>query len=75
METTPSAAELLEAATEAIRAELLPALSGRAAFQARVAINVLETARRFMTAIISCIASSIQDAGKVFFGKRAAKVL
>jgi len=46
METTPSAAELLEAATEAIRAELLPALSGRAAFQARVAINVLETARR-----------------------------
>ncbi len=46
METTPSAAELLEAATEAIRAELLPALSGRSAFQARVAINVLETARR-----------------------------
>lgn len=46
METTPSAAELIEAAVETIRAELLPALSGRAAFQARVAINVLETARR-----------------------------
>ena len=46
METTPSAAELVVAATEAIRTELLPALSGRAAFQARVAINVLETARR-----------------------------
>lgn len=46
METTPSAAELIEAAVETIRAELLPELSGRAAFQARVAINVLETARR-----------------------------
>ncbi len=46
METTPSAAELVEAATEAIRTELLPALSGRASFQARVAMNVLETARR-----------------------------
>ncbi|MFM1989486.1 MAG: hypothetical protein RJA99_2443 [Pseudomonadota bacterium] len=46
METTPSAAELIEAAVETIRAELLPVLSGRAAFQARVAVNVLETARR-----------------------------
>ena len=46
METTPSAAELIAAATEALRAELLPALSGRAAFQARVVANVLDIARR-----------------------------
>ena len=46
METTPSAAELIAAATEALREELLPALSGRAAFQARVVANVLDIARR-----------------------------
>ncbi|MFN9776067.1 MAG: DUF6285 domain-containing protein [Burkholderiales bacterium] len=46
METTPSAAELIAAATEALRDELLPALSGRAAFQARVVANVLDIARR-----------------------------
>ncbi len=46
METTPSAAELIAAATEALRGELLPALSGRAAFQARVVANVLDIARR-----------------------------
>lgn len=46
METTPSAAELIEAAIESIRTELLPALTGRAAFQARVVLTVLDTARR-----------------------------
>lgn len=46
METTPSAAELIAAAVEGLRNELLPALSGRAAFQARVIANVLEIARR-----------------------------
>jgi hypothetical protein len=46
METTPSAAELIAAATEALRGELLPALAGRAAFQARVVANVLDIARR-----------------------------
>jgi hypothetical protein len=46
MQTTPSAAELIGAATEALRDELLPALSGRAAFQARVVANVLDIARR-----------------------------
>jgi hypothetical protein len=46
METTPSAAELIAAATEALRDELLPALTGRAAFQARVVANVLDIARR-----------------------------
>jgi hypothetical protein len=46
METKPGAAELIEAAIESIRGELLPALSGRAAFQARVVVTVLDTARR-----------------------------
>ena len=46
MQTTPSAAELIAAATEALRDELLPALTGRAAFQARVVANVLDIARR-----------------------------
>ncbi len=46
METTPSAAELIAAATEALRDELLPALTGRAAFQARIVANVLDIARR-----------------------------
>jgi hypothetical protein len=46
METTPGAAELIEAAIESIRTELLPALTGRAAFQARVVLTVLDTARR-----------------------------
>ncbi|RPH43976.1 MAG: hypothetical protein EHM87_12095 [Burkholderiales bacterium] len=46
METKPGSAELIEAAIESIRGELLPALSGRAAFQARVVITVLDTARR-----------------------------
>lgn len=46
METTPSAAELIAAATEALRDELLPALTGRAAFQVRVVANVLDIALR-----------------------------
>jgi hypothetical protein len=46
METMPTAAELIEAASEAIRGELLPALTGRAAFQARVVLTVLDIARR-----------------------------
>jgi len=46
METMPTAAELIEAASEAIRGELLPALAGRAAFQARVVLTVLDIARR-----------------------------
>jgi hypothetical protein len=46
METMPSAAELLEAVAGCLRDELLPVLSGRAAFQARVAANVLAIAQR-----------------------------
>jgi hypothetical protein len=46
METMPTAAELIEAAIHALRTELLPALQGREAFQARVVANVLDIARR-----------------------------
>jgi hypothetical protein len=46
METIPDAAELIDAAIESLRAELLPALGGREAFQVRVILNVLEIARR-----------------------------
>lgn len=46
METMPTAAELIEAAIHTLRTELLPALHGREAFQARVVANVLEIARR-----------------------------
>jgi len=46
METMPTAAELIEAAIHALRTELLPALHGREAFQARVVANVLDIARR-----------------------------
>jgi hypothetical protein len=46
METLPGAAELIRACTEALRGELIPALSGRAAFQARIVANVLDIVRR-----------------------------
>ncbi|HYF57697.1 MAG TPA: DUF6285 domain-containing protein [Burkholderiaceae bacterium] len=50
METKPGVAELLEAVDECLRRELLPALSGRAAFQARVCASVLGIARRELLA-------------------------
>ena len=46
METMPDAAELLDAAIESLRADVLPALGGRPAFQLRVVLNVLDIARR-----------------------------
>jgi len=46
METMPTAAELIEAAAETLRNEVLPALQGRAAFQARVVAGVLDIAQR-----------------------------
>lgn len=42
----PDAAELLEAVEEYLRDRALPALSGHAAFEARVAVNLLTIARR-----------------------------
>jgi hypothetical protein len=46
MREQPTAAELLDIVAEFLRAEVLPALSGRTAFHARVAANVLDTVRR-----------------------------
>lgn len=46
METMPAAVELVDAAIEALRSEVLPALEGRAAFQCRVIANVLEIVSR-----------------------------
>lgn len=46
MREQPAAAELLEAVTEFLRQEAVPALSGRIAFHTRVAANVLDIVRR-----------------------------
>lgn len=46
METMPDAAELVEAAIESLRADVLPVLGGRPAFQLRVVLNVLDIVRR-----------------------------
>lgn len=48
MREEPTASELLDIVAEFLRAEVLPALSGRVAFHARVAANVLDTVRREM---------------------------
>ena len=49
MREQPSASELLDAVAEFMRKELMPRLSGRVAFHARIAINVLAIVRREMT--------------------------
>jgi hypothetical protein len=46
METMPDAVELVEAAIESLRADVLPAVGGRPAFQLRVVLNVLDIVRR-----------------------------
>jgi len=46
----PTAAELLEAVQEFLRDRALPALTGHAAFEARVASNLLAIARRELEA-------------------------
>ena len=48
MREQPSAADLLDAVGEFLTRELLPTLSGRQAFHARVAANVLAIVRREM---------------------------
>ena len=42
----PTASELLEAVSHFLSAEVSPQLTGRLAFHARVAVNVLELVRR-----------------------------
>jgi hypothetical protein len=49
MREQPSAAELLDAVAEFLGREVMPELSGRLAFHARVAVNVLQTVRREMS--------------------------
>jgi hypothetical protein len=49
MREQPTAVELIEAVTEFLRAEAVPALSGRVAFHTRVAANVLDIVRRQLT--------------------------
>jgi hypothetical protein len=49
MREQPSAAELLDAVAEFLRGEIVPAPSGRVAFHARVAANVLDIVRRQLT--------------------------
>jgi len=49
MREQPSAPELLDAVAEFLTREVMPALSGRLAFHARVAANVLGIVRREMT--------------------------
>lgn len=46
MREQPTAVELLDIVAEFLRAEVLPALSGRTAFHTRVAANVLDMVRR-----------------------------
>jgi hypothetical protein len=46
MREQPTAIELLEAVSEFLRAEAIPALAGRLAFHTRVAANVLDIVRR-----------------------------
>ena len=49
MREQPAAPELLEAVTEFLRREVMPALSGPLAYHARVAANVLDIVHREMT--------------------------
>ena len=49
MREQPTAIELIDAVTEFLRAEAIPALSGRVAFHTRVAANVLDIVRRQLT--------------------------
>jgi len=49
MREQPSASELLDGVAEFMRKELMPRLSGRVAFHARIAVNVLAIVRREMT--------------------------
>jgi hypothetical protein len=49
MREQPTALELIDAVTEFLRAQAIPALSGRVAFHARVAANVLDIVRRELT--------------------------
>jgi hypothetical protein len=49
MREQPSAPELIEAVAEFLRRDVMPSLSGRTAFHARVAVNVLEIVRRELT--------------------------
>jgi len=49
MREQPTAIELLDAVTEFLRAEAVPALAGRVAFHTRVAANVLDIVRRQLT--------------------------
>ena len=46
MREQPTAIELVEAVSEFLRAETLPAMAGRVAFHTRVAANVLDIVRR-----------------------------
>lgn len=46
MREQPTGGELLEAVAEFLRNEVIPELSGRTAFHARVAANVLDIVRR-----------------------------
>jgi hypothetical protein len=46
MREQPSAAELIEAVAEFLQRDVAPQLSGRTAFHARVAFNVLQIVRR-----------------------------
>lgn len=48
MREQPAGPELLEAAAQFLREEVLPQLAGRTAFHARVAANVLDLVRREM---------------------------
>jgi Domain of unknown function (DUF6285) len=48
MREQPGAAELLDGVAEFMTQELMPRLSGRAAFHTRIAINVLAIVRREM---------------------------
>lgn len=46
MQDLPSAPDILDAVTDFLKAEVLPALSGRLAFDLRVSINALELVGR-----------------------------
>jgi hypothetical protein len=49
MREQPTGPELLDAVSEFLRSEVIPQLSGRTGFHARVAVNVLQIVRREMT--------------------------
>ena len=60
MREEPTASELLDIVAEFLRAEVLPALTGRVAFHARVAANVLDTVRREMALSPSALAGETE---------------